>query len=71
MEAETEKVHWFSSNELSIMYRFHKTHIVVGNVSVVQHTNFHENPSNVKRNTAKQVHFTATKDTLIINRSQL
>ena len=53
------------------MYRFHKTHIVVGNVSVVQHTNFHENPSNVKRNTAKQVHFTATKDTLIINRSQL
>ena len=28
MEAETEKVHCFTSNELLIRYRFHKTYIV-------------------------------------------
>jgi hypothetical protein len=53
------------------MYRFHKTHIFFANVSVVQHIHFQENPSNVKWNTAKQVHFFATKEPLIINRSQM
>jgi hypothetical protein len=71
MEAETEKVHCFSSNEFLIMYRFHKIYIFLWNVNVVQHIHFQENPSNVKRNIAKHVHFFATKESLIINRSQL
>ena len=71
MAAEAEKVHRFSSNELLIMYQFRKTYIFLANVSVVQHIHFQENPSNVKWNTAKQVHFFATKEFLIINRLQL
>jgi hypothetical protein len=62
MEAETEKVHSFSNNELLIKYRFHKIYIFLENVSVVQHIHFQENPSNVKRNTAKQVHFLLLKN---------